>query len=69
MSIGVVLLVSQDASTIEQISGALRQLSLVTDICSDRTTALRRLDRRKCDAVIVDFQLGSDAAVVLDEAR
>jgi len=69
MSIGVALVVSQDARTIEQISCALRQLSISPDVCSDRTTAVRLLDRRKCDAVIVDLQLGDEAGVILDQAR
>jgi CheY-like chemotaxis protein len=69
MSIGVALVVSQDARTIEQISSVLRQLSISPDVCSDRTTAVRLLDRGKRDAVIVDLQLGDEARVILGQAR
>jgi CheY-like chemotaxis protein len=69
MSIGVALVVSQDARTIAQVSNALRQLSISPDVCGDQTTAVRLLDRRKCDAVIVDLQLGDVAGIPLDQAR
>lgn len=69
MSIGVALLLSQDATTVDLISRALRQLSISPDVFNDRTTAVRVLDRRKCDAVIVDLQFGDDSGILLDQVR
>ncbi len=67
MSMCLALLVSADPATIQQFSHALRQLSISPDICAEVPDAIRALNRRKFDAVIVDLQLGKHSGQVLDE--
>src|ERR1700688_1685495 len=67
MSMGLALLVSADPVTIQQFSLALQELSISPDICREAKGAVRLLNRRKFDAVIVDLQLGEQAGQILDE--
>ncbi len=67
--IGLVLLASDDPVTIQQLSHALEELSLSPDVCREGPAAVGLLNRRKFDAVIVDFQLGEQAGLILDKAR
>src|ERR1035441_10537124 len=69
MSIGIALLVSDDAATIRQFSLALRELSISPDVCQEAAGAVRLLNRRKFDAVIVDLQLGEQCGLILGEVR
>src|ERR1700733_5294512 len=69
MSIGLALLVSSDPITIQQFSLALQELSISPDICQEAEGAVRILNRRKFDAVIVDLQLGEQCTRILDEVR
>src|ERR1017187_10844445 len=69
MSIGIALLVSDDAATIQQFSLALRELSISPDVCQKTAGAVRLLNRRKFDAVIVDLQLGEQCGLILDEVH
>jgi ActR/RegA family two-component response regulator len=66
---GRVLLVSNDAIAIEQLSESMQRFALFPDQCPDVASALERLKRVKFEAVVVDFQLGSQAAAVLEGAR
>jgi hypothetical protein len=67
MAIACALLVSDDVGVIEEFKIPLRQLFISSDVCRDGTAAIGLLNRRKFDAVIVDFQLGRDSGMVLDE--
>ena len=69
MSIGLALLVSADPVTIQQFSLALQELSISPDTCKDAASAGLLLKRRKFDAVIVDFQLGEQSGLILDEVH
>jgi CheY-like chemotaxis protein len=69
MSIGLALLVSADPVTIQQFSLALRELSISPDICQEAEGAIRLLNRRKFDAVIIDLQLGGQCTRILDEVQ
>jgi CheY-like chemotaxis protein len=69
MSIGLALLVSADPVTIQQFSHALQELSISPDVCQEGIAAVRLLNRRKFDAVIVDLQLGEQSGLILDEVR
>jgi hypothetical protein len=69
MSIGLALLVSADPVTIQQFSLALRELSISPDICREAEGAVRLLNRRKFDAVIVDLQLADQCGLILDEVH
>ena len=62
-------MVSDDAATIQQFSLALRELSISPDVCQEAAGAVRLLNRRKFDAVIVDLQLGEQCGLILDEVH
>jgi len=62
MSIGLALLASADPVTIQQFSHALQHWSLSTEVCEEVPAAIRLLNSRKFDAVIVDHQLGQSEA-------
>ncbi len=67
MAMAFALLVSADPGTIQELSLALRELSISPDVCQDATGAVRLLNRRKFDTVIVDLQLGDQCGLILDE--
>ena len=69
MEIGNTLLVSADPVTIQQFSHALQEWSISPAVCREVPAAVGLLNRRKFDAVIVDFQLGEQACLILDEVR
>jgi hypothetical protein len=66
-SLGRSLLVSRDPRTIEQVSDAMERLAIATDVCVDVASAQRTLNRKKFDAVVVDFDLSDNAPRVLAE--
>jgi PilZ domain len=66
MAIAFALLVSADPVTIGAFSLALRELSISADICQEAAGAVRLLNRRKFDAVVVDLQLGLQCGQILD---
>lgn len=67
MSIGLALLASADPVTIQQFSHALQQFSISPDVCQEMSAAIRLLNCRKFDAVIVDLQLAEQSGAILDE--
>ena len=69
MRIGLALLVSADPATIQQFSHALQEFSISPDVCREVPAAVGLLHRRKFDAVIVDFQLGEQCGLILDEVH
>lgn len=69
MSIGVALVVSTDVPALQQLSAVLQELSISPDVCREPAAALRLLNCRKFDAVIIDLQMGEQARIVLEEAR
>jgi CheY-like chemotaxis protein len=69
MPIGLALLVSANAATIQLFRRGLREFSVAPDVCRDGPAAIRLLNRRKYDAVIVDLQMGGQCAVILDEVH
>jgi hypothetical protein len=66
MAIAFALLVSADPVTIQQLTLALRELSISSDICQEAAGAFLLLGRREFDTVIVDRQLGEQCGLILD---
>jgi PilZ domain len=66
MAIAFALLVSADPATVQQFSLALRELCISPEICQEAADAVRLLNRRKFDAVVVDLQLGQQCGLILD---
>ena len=69
MAMGLALVVSADPPALQLFSHALHELSLSTDLCGEAPTAIRLLNRRKFEAVIVDLQLGEQTGLILDEVH
>lgn len=69
MSIGTALLISQDGPAVKQCSRALQTMSLSPEVCGATPAAIRLLNTKKFDAVIVDLQLGEPSGRILDEAH
>ena len=67
--VGRVLLVSDDAIAIEQLSESMQRFALSVEQCNGVSSALERLKRSKFEAIIVDFRLGSQAGAVLEGTR
>ena len=56
-SVGHVLLVCNDAAAVRQLTDAMRQFAISTEVCDYVSMALGLLDRKKFEAVIIDFGL------------
>jgi len=67
--VGRVLLVSNDAIAIEQLSESMQRFALLPERCPEVSSALERLNRAKFEAVIVDFRLGSQVGAVMEGVR
>jgi ActR/RegA family two-component response regulator len=68
-AIGIVLLVSNDAGTIQQLSASVQQLAMSPEVYVEVGAALGAQSRCKFEAVIVDLRLGDQAKAVLEKAR
>ena len=62
MAIAHALLASSDPATVQQVTHGLQQWSLSTEVCQEAPAAIRLLNSRKFDAVIVDHQLKQSEA-------
>jgi ActR/RegA family two-component response regulator len=67
--VGRVLVVSNDAIAIEQLTKSMQRFALSPEHCPEVSSALERLNRTKFEAVIVDLRLGGQAGAVLEAAR
>ena len=56
-AMGCVLLVCADSAVVQQLSESMQQLAIATEVCVDVSAALRQLNRKKFEAIIVDFGL------------
>jgi hypothetical protein len=57
VSMGRVLLVSDDLAAIQQLSEGMQRFAIATEVCVDVNMAVGLLNRKKFEAVIVDFEL------------
>ncbi|MGH9543852.1 MAG: PilZ domain-containing protein [Terriglobales bacterium] len=67
-SMGRLLLVCDDSAIIQQLAEAMQQFAVATEVCVDVNMALRLLNRKKFEAVIVDRGL-AQADEVLAQVR
>ncbi len=63
------LLVSNDPLTIKQISESLRELAASTQVCTDIPNAIRFVNTRKFETVVVDLKLGEQSRTILERVR
>jgi ActR/RegA family two-component response regulator len=61
------LVLSRDAEARELVIESLKPLAIQPEICEETQSAIRLLDSRKFEAVIVDMRLGADATLVMQE--
>jgi ActR/RegA family two-component response regulator len=61
------LVVSRDAEARELLIESLKPLAIQPEICEETQTAIRLLESRKFEAVIVDMRLGADATLFMKE--
>jgi ActR/RegA family two-component response regulator len=69
VSMGSVLVVSNDALTVKHLSASLQQLAMSPEVCFEVPAALHLLSQRKFEAVIVDLQSGDQAEAFLEKIR
>ena len=67
-SMGRVLLVCDDSIAIQHLAEGMRQLAIATEVCVEVGMALRLLNRKKFEAVIIDLGL-TEADQVLGQVR
>jgi len=63
------LLVSDDPLTIRQISEPLRELAATTEVCTDIPSAIRLVNTRKFETVVVDLKIGEQSRTILERVR
>src|SRR5438477_12908900 len=63
------LLVSSDPPTIEQLSQSLQELAASTEVCTDIPSAIRLVNTRKFETVVVDLKLGEPSKAILERVR
>jgi hypothetical protein len=65
---GRVLLICTDSAAIRQVAEGMQQFAIATEVCNEVSLALRQLNRRKFEAVIVDLGLPK-AGEILEQVR
>jgi CheY-like chemotaxis protein len=68
VAMGRVLLVCEDAAAVQQLAEGMQQFAIATEVCADASVALGLLNRKKFEAVIVDFGL-AQADELLEQIR
>lgn len=66
---GVALLVSNDADAVRQISESAARLAISIKACAQPSEAVRLLNHRKFQAVIVDLELEQQDATIMEQVR
>ena len=66
--VGRALIVSNDATVIEQLIRGMQQFAIATNVCSDVSSAASLINTRKFEAIIVDHPLG-DQVDLFDRIR
>jgi len=66
---GTALLVCRDNEARELIIQTLQMLAIRSEVCEDVFTAVKLLDKRKFEAVIVDFLIGDEAEMAMEQIR
>ena len=68
VAMGRVLLVCNDSAAIQHLTEGMQQLAIATEVCVHTETALRLLNRKKFEGIIVDFGLDK-ADQILEQVR
>jgi hypothetical protein len=63
------LLICSDPAITRQLTRTMDQFAIHTEVCTDLALAMRLLNRRKFDAVVLDLGLGAKAPEILERTR
>jgi ActR/RegA family two-component response regulator len=67
--IGTALIVSEDAVATRQIAEAMQELALSVEVCNKVSDAMDRVNHNKLEVAVIDFSLGNQATLFLDQLR
>src|ERR1700683_1817220 len=67
--IGTALIVSEDSVATQQLTEAMRELALSVEVCIKVSDALDRVNHTKLEVAIIDFSLGNQGALFLEQVR
>ena len=68
--IGTALIVSEDAVVTRQLTEAMQELALSVEVCVKVSSdVLDRVNRSKLEVAVIDFSLGSQATLFLQQVR
>jgi CheY-like chemotaxis protein len=67
-AMGRVLLVCDDSAAIQQLAEGMQQFAIATEVCVEVSMALRLLNRKKFEAIIIDFGM-AQADEMLQQIR
>lgn len=65
--IGTALIVSEDAVATRQLTEAMQELALSVEVCIKVSDVLDRVNRSKLEVAVIDFSLGSQATLFLQQ--
>lgn len=68
-SVGRVLVVSHDGNTVQSLTQAMQELALYPEVCHEVPSAIRLLNSRKFEGVMIDLSLGEAAKTILEGVR
>jgi len=67
--IGTALIASEDAVATRQLTEAMEELALAVEVCIQVSDALGRVNNSKLEVAVIDFSLGNQAALLLEQLR
>ena len=67
--IGTALVVSEDEVATRQLAEAMQQLALSVEVCNKVPDALERVNHSKLEVAVIDFSLGDEATLILQQLR
>jgi|SRR5580698_186354 ActR/RegA family two-component response regulator len=67
--IGTALIVSEDPEATRQVTEAMEELALSVEVCGKLSDALERVKRKKLEVTVIDFSLGKQGAIFLEQVR
>jgi ActR/RegA family two-component response regulator len=67
--IGTALIVSEDAVATRQLAEAMQELALSVEVCIEVSDALDRVNHSKLEVAVIDFSLGNQATLFLQQVR
>jgi ActR/RegA family two-component response regulator len=68
-AIGTALIVSEDAVATRQIAVAMQELALSVEVCNKVSDAMDRVNHSKLEVAVIDFSLGNQSALFLEQLR